>query len=52
MKFDFSRLAHDLRWIAIDSLGMFKEPAKVTVTIRATKRTIPNRVRGPRAEPA
>jgi hypothetical protein len=52
---DFSRLAHDLRWIAIDQLGLFKEPAKVTVrveTLDASLRTHSIRVRGPRAEPA
>jgi hypothetical protein len=49
---DFSRLAHDLRWIAIDQLGLFKEPAKVTVRVENTARMNPYRVLGPRAEKA
>jgi signal transduction histidine kinase len=50
---DFSRLAHDLRWIAIDSLGLHKGlKAKVTVRVENTARMNPYRVLGPRAEKA
>jgi predicted component of type VI protein secretion system len=43
-----ARMAHDLRWIAIDQLGMFKEPAKVEVKIETRAAPGIRRVNGPR----
>lgn len=48
---NFSRLAHDLRWIAIDTLGLYKGCQATVVstieTLPVTERTNAYRVFGP-----